>query len=87
MKRILNELEAAEGGLTFTELGRRTGMRLHDLRWALEMLADQGRLCRIGNEPTNMPECDDCEVAGLCAHSPAGGFALQNPKVGRGDGD
>ncbi len=84
LRRVLSELEAAEGGLTLAELGRRTGLRLHELQWTLEMLADQGKLCRVGNAEAIMPECDDCDVAGLCSLSPLTGFMLQRPENGSG---
>ncbi len=83
LRRVLNELESAYSGLTLAELARRTGLRLHEVQWTLEMLADQGRLCRLG-EPADLPaECDDCQVAGLCAHSPLTGYALQPPGPAR----
>ncbi len=83
LRRVLNELESADGGLTLAQLARRTGLRLHEVQWTLEMLADQGRLCRLG-DPTDLPpECDNCHVAGLCAHSPLTGYALQPPGPAR----
>ena len=86
LRRVLNELESADGGLTLAGLARRTGLRLHEVQWTLEMLADQGRLCRLG-EPADLPPgCDDCQVAGLCAQSPLSGYALQPPDRDRTDG-
>lgn len=87
LRRILSELESAGGGLTLADLVRRTGLSPHEVQWTLEMLADQGRLCRVGNPQASMPECDDCDVASLCALSPLTGFALQSPDDGNDRGD
>ncbi|MAG37139.1 MAG: hypothetical protein CL878_12975 [Dehalococcoidia bacterium] len=79
LTEILHTLRTAKEPLLKAELARKLAADESALDGMLGLLAAQGRLCRVGDEPgSRTTPCDGCGLAATCGAAPTASYRLQH---------